>query len=219
MSGPSRERDPGDAGDPHSFRTPRAPARAEVKEKGSSFLAFLAPAASEEEAAAHLAGLKKRFHDATHHCWAYRVGWGDGLRERCSDAGEPSHTAGLPILSALQAGRVSDASAVVVRYFGGVKLGTAGLVRAYREAARAALDSADLADRTLAADFAVEMPYGAQGSFRHALRRLDLTVGRESFGEAWGAELSVPLGQVPAFEAALEALREAFKGEVRWKSK
>lgn len=219
MSGSTRGRDPDPSGDPYTFRAPRSPARAELKEKGSSFLAFLAPAGSEEEALAHLAALRKHYHDATHHCWAYRLGWGEGLRERSSDAGEPSRTAGPPILAALQAARVSDASAVVVRYFGGVKLGTAGLVRAYRDATRAALGSADLEVRTLAAEYRVEMPYAAQGSFRHALRRLDLTLGGESFGDMWGAELRVPLGRVPAFEEALVALREAQKGEVRWKSK
>jgi uncharacterized YigZ family protein len=214
-----RERDPAPPSDPYSYKTPRAAARSEIKERGSRFLAFLAPAGSEEDALAFLASLKKRYHDATHHCWAYRVGWGEGLKERCSDAGEPSRTAGPPILAALQASRISDAAAVVVRYFGGVKLGTAGLVRAYREAARAAVEDADLAERTLEESFEVEMPYSAQGSFRHALGRLGLEVGSEVFGETWGAALRVPLGKVPALEDALGALRESFKGDVRWKSK
>jgi uncharacterized YigZ family protein len=219
MSGPARQRDPDPPTDPYSFKTPVAPARSELKERGSRFLAFLAPARSEEEALAFLAALKKQYHDATHHCWAYRVGWGDGLKERCSDAGEPSRTAGPPIPAALPASRISDAAAVVVRYFGGVKLGTAGLVRAYRDAARAAVEGADLAQRTLEASYEVEMPYSAQGSFRHVLGRLGLEVGSEAFGETWGAALRVPLGKVPALEDALGNLRESFKGDVRWKSK
>ena len=205
--------------DPYSYFSPRTEGRAEIKERGSRVVAFLAPVSSEEEAGAHLAALRKRYHDATHHCWAYRVGWGESLHERCSDAGEPSRTAGPPILAALQSARVSDASAVVVRYFGGVKLGTAGLVRAYRDATRAVLEAADLVARTLSVEYEVRMPYASQGSLRHLLRRLGLEVAGEEFGEMWTARLSVPLGGVPELESGLEALREALKGEVQWKSK
>jgi uncharacterized YigZ family protein len=219
MSEAHQERDSDAPPDPHSFKTPRAVARSELKERGSKFLGFLSPVGTEEEALAFLASIKKRYHDASHHCWAYRLGWGEGLKERCSDAGEPSRTAGPPILASLQSARVTDAAAVVVRYFGGVKLGTAGLVRAYRDSARASVESADLVQRTLVVSIEVEMPYSAQGSFRHLLGRLGLEVGPEAFGESWGAVLRVPLEKVQALEDALGALRESFKGEVRWKSK
>lgn len=220
MARDSRSHSPeGPGEDPFAYRSPLGNAQAELKEKGSRFMAFLARTSTEDEAMAFLAALKKRYHDATHHCWAYRLGWGEGLKERCSDAGEPSRTAGPPILSALQASRVSDATLVVVRYFGGVKLGTSGLVRAYRESAALAVGASQFADRTLESEFEVEMPYGAQGSFRHALRRLGLEVASEHFGESWGARLSVPHFKLAPFDEAMGALREAYKGEVRWKSK
>ena len=96
-----------------SYPAPGGEAQAEIREKGSRFLAVLGPAASEEEAKARLAGLEKLHPDATHHCWAWRQG--SPPRERSSDAGEPAGTAGVPILQALRGAGLSDVMAVVVR--------------------------------------------------------------------------------------------------------
>lgn len=205
--------------DPFAYRTPSADASFEFKEQGSRFLGLLAPCASPEEAAAHLAAARKRHHDATHHCWGWRCGWAEGLSERCSDDGEPSGTAGQPILRSLQDATVSDASLVVVRWFGGVKLGTGGLARAYRAAARGALAEASLAPRVLTALLTCEMPYGAQGSFRRLAERAGARLGAEGFAEGWSVEASVPRGSLPDFEVRLAELAEAWKGAVRWKSK
>jgi len=205
--------------DPHRYRTPAGESSFEYKEQASRFLAVLAPCAGPEGAAAHLTTLRKRHHDAAHHCWAYRCGWGEGLAERCSDDGEPSGTAGQPILRSLQEAEVSDASLVVVRWFGGVKLGTGGLTRAFRTTARGALDEASLDERVLTATLACEVPYGAQGSFRRLCERAGGRLGAESFAEAWSVEVAVPLGALAEFEGHLLELREAWKGAVRWKSK
>ena len=204
---------------PFEYLSPAARGEAEMKEQGSRFLAFAGPAKSPEEALALLELLRRRYHDATHHCWAYRLGWGDALRERASDAGEPSRTAGPPILSALQERQVSDACLVVVRYFGGVKLGTGGLARAYRGAARAALDASALVRRTLASEWEVTLPYPAQGALRRGCEKNGVEWLEEAYEECLRVGLRVPLRSADAFAADLSELREAWKGEVRWKSR
>ncbi len=205
--------------DRFSYVAPAAEAAFDFKEQGSRFLARLAPCGTPAEAASHLEGLRKRYHDATHACWAWRCGWGDSLMERCSDAGEPSGTAGQPILRALHEAEASDASLVVVRYFGGTKLGTGGLSRAYRDAARGAIAAARMVRRVLTRAVECQMPYGAQGAFRHVAEKLGASLHDESFSEQWSVEATVPLGELHEFEARLAELNEAWKGGVRWRSK
>lgn len=205
--------------DPWSYLSPAAQAASEFKEKGSSFLARLAPASSTEEAMAFLSAQKKQFHDATHHCWAYRIGWAEGLRERSSDGGEPSHTAGLPIASALEARGVSDACLVVVRYFGGVKLGTGGLARAYRAAAQLVLEAAPLRERTLCVAWEISLPYGAQGTIRHAAAQLGVELCEAGGAEKLKLAARVPRGAQDAFEGVLKRASEGWKGGVTWRSK
>src|SRR5687768_18408079 len=120
-----------------SYTAPAGESRAEIREKGSRFLAVIGPAADEAAAKARLATLEREFPDATHHCWAWRLG--SPPRERSSDAGEPAGTAGVPILQVLRGAGLSDAQAVAVRWFGGTRLGKGGLARAYAAAAREAL--------------------------------------------------------------------------------
>ena len=108
------------------------------KDRGSKFLAFAEPIKDEEEAKTRIAWYKKKYHDARHVCYAYRLGedlW------RTKDDGEPHGTAGLPILRSIDARNLDNVLVVVVRYFGGTLLGTGGLMVAYREAAKAALES------------------------------------------------------------------------------
>jgi uncharacterized YigZ family protein len=205
--------------DPFSYLSPAAPASSEFKEKGSTFLGKLAPASCAPEAMAHVESLRKRYHDATHHCWAYRTGWGETLEGRFSDAGEPSRTAGPPILAALEGRRVSDACLVVVRYFGGVKLGTGGLARAYRAAANLALDAAALEVRTLCDHLELTLPYGAQGALRHAAASLGVALSEGESGESLVLRARVPRGSAQAFEGVLERLGERWKGGIAWKSR
>jgi uncharacterized YigZ family protein len=205
--------------DPFSYLSPTGPASSEFKDRGSAFLGALAPAAAAEEALAHVESQRKRYRDATHHCWAYRTGWAESLQSRCSDAGEPSRTAGPPILAALEGRGVSDACLVVVRYFGGVKLGTGGLVRAYREAAGLALDAAVLEPRTLADDMELALPYGAQGALRHAAASLGVALSQGDSGERLVLRARVPRGSAQAFEGVLERLGERWKGGIAWKSR
>lgn len=122
------------------YTTVAQEARAEITIKRSVFLACLAPASLKANALAYLEALRAEHRDAVHHCFAYRIG-PDGMEYRMSDDGEPSGTAGKPLLFALQRSGVSDAVLVVVRYYGGVKLGVGPLARAYSEAAQGVLDT------------------------------------------------------------------------------
>ena len=114
----------------------------EIKVKGSRFIGRALAASTREQAAAALDGIRRRYHDATHHCSAWRVGAPDSAQTRSDDDGEPSGTAGPPILAAIEGGEIFDVLVVVTRYFGGTKLGGGGLVRAYGAAARQALEAA-----------------------------------------------------------------------------
>ena len=114
-----------------AYRSVAARAEGLFKDNGSRFIAFIYPVETEEEVREIVSGLRKEYHDARHHCYAYRLGYkGDVFR--ASDDGEPSGSAGRPILGQIDSAGLSDVLVVVVRYFGGIKLGIPGLIRAYK---------------------------------------------------------------------------------------
>jgi uncharacterized YigZ family protein len=164
-----------------SYTAPTGAAEAEIREKGSVFLAVIAPAAGEEEARAVLEGLTRRFPDATHHCWAWRLG--AAARERSSDAGEPSGTAGIPILQVLRGAGLSDAMAVVVRWYGGTKLGKGGLARAYSAATREALAGLPLAARVPTVEVEIAVPYERVGAVKRLIHPPAVELVSEEYGE------------------------------------
>jgi uncharacterized YigZ family protein len=184
-----------------SYPVPGGEARAEIREKGSRFLAVLGSAAGEEEAKARLADLERHYPDATHHCWAWRLGWPP--RERSSDAGEPGGTAGVPILQVLRGAGLSDVMAVVVRWFGGVKLGTGGLARAYAAAAREALRALPVAARAPTARVVLDIPYERVGPVKRLLRPPEIELEGEEYGETARLVLVVHEERLAALASAL----------------
>ena len=170
------------------YRAPRAPARGELRVKGSRFLAVVAPAADEAAARAAVEALAREHPGATHHCFAWRLG--AEPRERSSDAGEPAGTAGPPILRALRGAGLSDAVAVVTRWFGGVKLGKGGLARAYAGAARAALAGVETVDRVPTVTLEVEVPYRSLGAVKRLVHPPEVELAAERCGAA-AARLSL----------------------------
>ena len=112
-----------------TYKTIVAPTEGLFKDKGSKFLAYAYPVASEEEMKEYLAVLRKEHHAARHHCWAYKIG-NQGEQFRCSDDGEPSNSAGKPILGQIEAFGITNVAVIVVRYFGGILLGVGGLMQA-----------------------------------------------------------------------------------------
>jgi len=201
------------------YDAPAEPASEEIRERGSRFIACLRPCGSLEAGAEELESIRKRYHGATHHCWACRVGWSGTLLERWSDDGEPHHTAGEPILKAMAQSGISDGILVVVRYFGGIKLGVGGLARAYRRAAASVLETGPRAARTITRSFAVRVPFPAQGALRRLLEPYGASIAGEAYGEDWHVTIEVPAGSGAVFEGELERLREKTGGEVTWKSK
>lgn len=169
------------------YRAPAGTAGAELREKGSRFLALASPAASEAEAQAFVEGVRRRFPDATHHCWAWRLGPG-GFERSCDD-GEPAGTAGVPMLQVLRGAELADVVAVVVRWFGGTKLGKGGLARAYAGALKEALASLPIAERHPVVELALSLPYERLG----AVKRLVHPPAIEIVGEAYGAAVELRL--------------------------
>ena len=127
----------------HEFLAISGPAEGQLREKGSRFLSFAFRAGDEHQIANYLDALRKKYFDATHHCYAWRLGH-DGNRFRANDDGEPGHSAGDPILGQIRSRNLTEVLVVVVRYYGGTNLGVGGLVKAYRESAAMALDAASI---------------------------------------------------------------------------
>lgn len=146
-----------------------APVDHELVIKKSRFLTHVAPVSSPDEADAVIAEARRRAWDARHHCSAQVTGL-RGDRARSSDDGEPSGTAGMPMLEVLRRRELTDVVAVVTRYFGGVKLGAGGLVRAYSSAVSEALDHAALVDRMLLTEVTLAVPHAEAGRFDNLLR-------------------------------------------------
>ena len=197
-------RSPADAS---GFRAPAGVASAERREKGSRFLAELMPIDGEASAREGLRGVERRYPDATHHCWAWRSGWPP--HERSSDAGEPSGTAGAPILRVLRGAGVSDALMSVSRWFGGVKLGRGGLARAYAASASACLAAARLVERRPTVAYRMIAPYTSMGPVQRVWAGPGVSVVRQDFGERVVAELSVDESSAADFEAAVADLGSA----------
>ena len=119
------------------------------KEKGSKFLAFGYNVNSEEQVRERLEELRKKFYDARHHCYAYMLGHGSNQKWRANDDGEPNHSAGTPILNQIKSFELTNVLVVVIRYFGGTKLGVSGLINAYKTATQEALAMAEIEERIL----------------------------------------------------------------------
>jgi uncharacterized YigZ family protein len=184
---------------------PAGPGTGQVRELASRFLGFAYPVTNPDEAADAIARLKRRYHDATHVAFAWKIGSGDAASRRASDAGEPSGTAGRPIASAIESAGVTDVLVAVVRYFGGTKLGTGGLSRAYREAAGRAIAAAGRVTRRETVLVLVTCPYEKLGSARRLVRPPDITLAGENFGETPVVRLEVLRSRLPALLAALDS--------------
>jgi len=143
-----------------TYRTITGKSKAIYTEKRSKFIAYAIPVRSTDEVKVEVDRLKKEFYDARHVCWAYMIG-ADRLDFRANDDGEPSGTAGKPILGQINSNELTDILVAVVRYFGGIKLGTSGLIVAYKEAASQVIAESDIVERTvdLNISFGFEYPF------------------------------------------------------------
>jgi len=150
------------------------------KEKGSRFLAFAHPVTSEAEIKEHLAQLKKKYFDATHHCYAYILGPNKEIY-KANDAGEPSHTAGDPILNQIKSKNLTDTLVVVVRYFGGTKLGASGLTSAYKAAANEVLSQVEVVEKMATNTFVFTFQFQAMNEVMRIIKRTNASVLSRDF--------------------------------------
>ena len=139
------------------------------KEKGSKFIATAFTVTSEDDVKRALAEVKKKYYDARHHCYAYMIG-PDKCCFRSSDDGEPSGTASKPILNQILSKDVTNVCVIVVRYFGGIKLGVSGLINAYKTAARDALDNATIVEKTVDEVYSLEFPYALMNDVMRVMK-------------------------------------------------
>lgn len=197
---------PLDEGQPQdSYWTLASPAEGIFSEKRSKFLAFAFPVTTEEEALARVAEVRAKYYDARHVCWAYRLGpTGDPYRS--NDDGEPSGTAGKPILGILQSQELTEVIVLVVRYFGGVKLGTSGLIEAYREATLEALAQAERKECILEDRLEVSFNYDLMGVVMRQVKETEATILAQDFREACSLSLQIRHARSAELMARLDRL-------------
>ena len=194
---------------PDGYTTLLRPHEVEIdKVKRSRFIGLASPCTSLDEAKAALEAARSRFHDARHHAFAWAI---EGAT-RASDDGEPHHSAGAPILREIEGRGLGNVVVVVVRYFGGVKLGTGGLVRAYGAAAAAVLDDAELGQVVTRTPLRVTYDYALAGAIQRVLHQLGLTPARAEYAAEVCLTVHLAAERV---EQTLAALRDASGGAAK----
>ncbi|MBP5561205.1 MAG: YigZ family protein [Muribaculaceae bacterium] len=184
------------------YKTIESLSQGVYKEKMSKFLAFACPVSTAEEARAVIKQYQNKYHDARHVCWAYMIGT---ARDEylSSDNGEPSGTAGKPILGQINSFGLTNLVIVVVRYFGGIKLGTSGLIGAYREAARLALDAAVILELHEQARLVFTFPYLAMNDVMRLVKGESLKVVEQAFDNVCSMTLEADADKIPQLQQRL----------------
>lgn len=185
------------------YLTIEAPAQASIREKMSRFIAFAAPVSTVEQAREFIAQTANRYHDARHVCWAYMIG-ADRQTWQLNDNGEPSGTAGKPILGQINSLGLTDVVVAVVRYFGGIKLGIPGLIQAYRTAARQALEAAGIVKRSEMTTVDITFPYQAINDVMKIVKQPGITVVSQTLDNSCSMTLSLPLDRAPEIRQRLD---------------
>ena len=186
-----------------------------ITRKKSRFVALLTPALSHEDVDRQMEQVRKSYHDATHHCSAFRLLLDDVLVETSSDDGEPSGSAGLPMLQQLAGKQLCNVLAIVVRYYGGTNLGVGGLVRAYSDAVSEALDLATVVTRTLMAQITIRFPVEVNSFVMSTIHRFSAHIENLIYEDPVRVNITLPPSKVEAFRAALiEATGARIKLEV-----
>lgn len=196
----------------------------EIVEKKSRFIANVFPVKKEEEALEFLEKIRKEHWNATHNCFAYTIGEKDQI-QRCSDDGEPSGTAGRPILDVLLGEKVHNVIVVVTRYFGGTLLGTGGLVRAYSKATQEGLKQSTIIEKFTGKEISVVTDYNGIGKIQYIIGQMELTVEEIQYTDIVTLLILLPLEQAETFEkkvievtagkAEITDIREVYYGIIQ----
>lgn len=184
----------------HSFNIIYKEGQGEIVEKKSRFIANIFPVETEEDALEKIAQIRKKHYDARHNCFAYVIG-DKNETERCSDDGEPSGTAGRPMLEVLTGAGVHNAVAIVTRYFGGTLLGTGGLVRAYTAAMKAGLEACVVMEQKKGYRIQIQTDYNDMGRIQYLARTMELTELDTVYSDGVEMYLLVPEDLADRFEA------------------
>ena len=197
-----------------SYRTVYAGGTGEIEEKKSRFIADTAHVETEDAVQEFLETIRKRYYDARHHCYAWVIGR-DGNNRRCSDDGEPSQTAGKPILDVITGQGLTDTLVVVTRYFGGTLLGTGGLVRAYSAAAREGLDKSRVIEKKAGEKLAVTVDYNSVGKLLYLLGQKGYAQLSADYAADVTLHILLPAAESGSFQALLT---DSFSGNVLMES-
>lgn len=188
-----------------TYQTIAAASEGIYKEKGSKFLAFAYPIFSEEEFKNHLAQLKKDYHDARHHCYAFKLGLTEN-EYRYSDDGEPNNSAGKPIYGQILSKNLTNVGIVVVRYFGGTKLGVGGLVTAYKEAAADALQNARIIEQTVNNFYQILFDYPVMSEVMNFVKHHQLQITKQLFENTCLIEFGIRKSEADTVVSELEKI-------------
>jgi len=191
-----------------SYKTIAAPAEVTYRQLSSKFLAYAYPVETEAEIKEHLDVLRKRWFDATHHCYAWRLG-PHGEHFRANDDGEPSSTAGKPILGQLLSQEVTNCLVVVVRYFGGTKLGVPGLIAAYKESTALVLAECEIVERTVDVRIVVSFSYIAMNDVMRIVKDMQPKVVDQQFDNLCTMTLTIREGEAEQLIGRLEKVEGA----------
>lgn len=194
-----------------TYKTIQAATTAEFKDRGSKFLGYAFPAGSADDVKAHLLLLKKEHPKAVHHCYAYRFGT-DGLQYRANDDGEPSGSAGRPILGQIDSAGLTNVLVVVVRYFGGTLLGVPGLINAYKTVTADCLNAAVAVEKHVEHRITLEYDYSLMNEVMQVLKQSEATIYRQDMQLFCILEAGIPLSNK---DSCLQRLRDIHGLELR----
>ncbi|MBP5504829.1 MAG: YigZ family protein [Bacteroidales bacterium] len=196
------------------YKSIASPSKGIFKDKGSKFLAFAYPVETEDEIKAIVAGIKKEYFDARHHCYAWRLGH-LGDKWRANDDGEPSSTAGKPILGQIVSNNLSDILIVVVRYFGGILLGTSGLINAYKSASAEAIAAATVVEKVATVRYRICFDYAQMNAVMKCLKDFRLSPMNTIFDNQCSLEVDIRLSTTNSFTESIRDKCIRFEPEGR----
>ncbi len=194
------------------YKTITKPSQGELfKDKNSKFYGYAFPVIKEEQIKTHLEALKKEHYSARHWCYAYQIGT-ETIQYRANDDGEPNNSAGMPIYGQIQSFNVTNILIIVVRYFGGVKLGVGGLINAYRTGAKLALESAEIIEKTINTEFQLKFEYKNMSKVMRLLKENQVEITNQTLEINCLLEISVRKGNA---SKVLELFNQFFGIDIR----
>jgi uncharacterized YigZ family protein len=191
----------------YSFLTIKSIGKGIYKEKGSKFLAFAYPVSSEPEIKERIASLKSEYFDARHHCFAWILG-PEKKQVRAFDDGEPNHSAGDPILGQIRSRNLTNVLVVVVRYFGGTKLGVGGLIAAYKSAAEDALNNSPIVELEVTERITLSYDYSITAEVMKIVKDFDMAIVAQDFRQQCDLIADIPLKNKEKFEEKMKLLND-----------